>query len=152
MLLFLVFTSCKQDNVAPLEPLDLTLYELPITIQAPLEAEVKSTTLGYIKDVSIEKGKDFNVQIFASDVRTNNVQNIKQELQQEVERQIYYDTVVEDYEDGFIYRTVVDSSESYGFRHVIVRGDYEIIFQQGLAGTFNLDAVQRMYQAIQQED
>ena len=142
--------SCNTESKTALQDLDLTLYELPITIKAPVEPVIKNTKIGYIKDLSITKGDDYNIQIFASDVRTNNVQNIKEELVQEVEAQIYYKDMIEDFEDGFIYKTSVDSIDSYGFRHIVIRGDNEIIFQQGLAGTYSLDAVKNMHDAVQQ--
>ncbi len=151
VLLFLLglFPACQQDPAAQLKPLNLLEYGLPVTILAPDSAEVKQNDLGFIKDVTVRKGEDFSLQIFASESTTNDLSRIKADQLSEVKANPYFAEIVREEEDGFIYKLMVDSLPNYGFRHFRIQGDLELIFQTGLLGTFSLEEVELMYQAVQ---
>ena len=60
--------------------------------------------------------------------------------------------IIEEEEVGFIYETVFDSTATnYGFKYLKIQGDKEYIFQTGLVGTFGLDDVKMMYEAVKNE-
>ena len=75
---FLLCLSCGQDT-AELKPLNLIKYGLPVTIQAPDSAKVKTSDMGIIKDVVISDGEQYAVQIFASKAMTVDVAKLKTE-------------------------------------------------------------------------
>lgn len=150
---FLFVIACQTENdKQPLVPLDLMKYGVPISIQAPDSAEVKTMDMGFMKDVTIKKGDDFYIQIYASQASTTDVVKILAQQLQEVKDNRYFSKVVREEDAGFIYETVVDSTDiNYGFRHIKVQGDNEFIFQTGLIGTFELEDVERMYEAVKSE-
>lgn len=140
--------SSEQDWVEK----DLLQYGIPITIMAPDSAEVNSSDLGgLIQDVTIKKGDDYYIQIYASDAETTDIAKVKSAQLSEVKSNRYFSKIVQEETEGFIYETVIDSSAiNYGFRYVRVQGDKEFIFQTGLVGNFSLEQVERMYEAVKQ--
>ena len=140
--------ACQQ-KPTNLTELNLINYGLPISIKAPADSEVKTMQFGLTKDVSIRKDEHFYIQIFASDIRTNKLQKVKEDLLSDVKSEPFFDSIIETREDGFIYKTVIDSSlSSYGFKAIKLIGNNEIIFGQGLIGSFSLDDVKKMYDAV----
>lgn len=146
----LILIGCKTDSTANFEDLNLIEYGLPVTIQAPTDADIKTMEFGPIKDVSIKKNDvNYFVQIFSSDIRSSDFEKIKMEVKEEVESEPFFNEMIEERTDGFIYHTKMDSTlDSYGFRVLKIQGDYEIRFQQGLLGTFSLDDAKTMYTSV----
>lgn len=131
---------------------DLLQYGIPIVIMAPDSAEVNSSDLGgLIQDVTIKKGEDYYVQIYASGAETTDIAKVKSGQLSEVKSNRYFSKIVKEDADGFIYETVIDSTlTNYGFRYVRVQGDKEFVFQTGLVGNFSLEQVEKMYEAVRQ--
>lgn len=151
LLIIGVFAACNQEPKAeawkPLNLLEQT--GLPITIQAPDSAEVKMSDLGILKDVTVKKGDDYYIQIYAGSAETNDIARIKADKLTDVKSNRYFSKIVKEEDAGFIYETQIDSSNiNYGFRYAQVKGDMEYIFQTGLIGTFDLNEVERMYEAV----
>lgn len=140
--------STEQDWVEK----DLLQYGIPVTIMAPDSAEVNSSDLGgLIQDVTIKKGEDYYIQIYASGAETTDIAKIKSGQLSEVKSNRYFSKIVKEDTDGFIYETMIDSSAiNYGFRYVRVQGDKEFVFQTGLVGNFSLQEVEKMYEAVRQ--
>lgn len=148
-LCLLVCLSCGQDK-SDLKPLNLLKYGLPVTIQAPDSAKVKTSDMGIIKDVVVTDGEQYSVQIFSSTAITIDVKQLKKEQLADVKRNPYFSKLIREEDAGFIYENNVDSTLiNYGFRHIKVMGDKEIVFQTGLIGSFSLEDVERMYAAVQ---
>lgn len=147
---FPLFFGCQSESQDSLKPLNLLEYGLPITIMAPDSAEVKSSDLGgLLKDVTIKKGDDFSIQIYASAAETTDIAKVKANQIAEVKSNRYFSKIVEEKDNGFIYETAIDSSNiNYGFRYIRVQGDQEYIFQTALIGTFDEEAVRNMYKAV----
>ncbi|RLD18025.1 MAG: hypothetical protein DRI69_11070, partial [Bacteroidetes bacterium] len=62
----------------------------------------------------------------------------------------YYQKIMSDDDQGFIYQTAIDSTYiNYGFRYFRLQGDKEYVFQTSLGGKYTLEAVQQMYKAVQ---
>lgn len=138
----------KQDWVEK----DLLQYGIPMTIMAPDSAEVNSSDLGgLIQDVTVKKGEDYYIQIYASDAETTDIARVKSAQLSEVKSNRYFSKIVQEESEGFIYETAIDSSTiNYGFRYLRVQGDKEYIFQTGLVGNFSLEQVEKMYEAVKQ--
>lgn len=150
LLTITVLFACESEKEVPLVKLDLLEYGVPVSIMAPDSATVEKSDFGPImKDVTIKKGKDFFVQIYASQATTTDVGKLKAQELAEVKGKKYFSKIILDEPDGFIYETKVDSSYiDYGFRHVRVQGTTEYIFQTGLIGPFSLESVKTMYAAV----
>lgn len=130
--------------------LDLLSHGMPIIIQAPSDPVIKSMNLAVQKDLTVKKGPDFSLQIYESDALVRDPAAIKARLLYEVQGNKYYQKIVSDDEQGFIYQTAIDSSYiNFGFRHFRLQGDKEYVFQTSLGGKFTLEAVQDMYNAVQ---
>lgn len=144
-----IITACSDREESKLEELDLMSYGVPIVIEAPPDAEVKTMDLTFQQDITVKAGNDFYVQIFASDATTTDPKVVKEELLKEVRQHPYFSELIMDEETGFIYKTAIDTTHTnYGFRYVRIQGDKEYTFQTGLIGRFNLEQVERMYDAV----
>lgn len=143
----MLFLSCQSNTSA--EALDLMKYGMAIKINAPADSEIKSEDLGFMKDVTVKAGEKYSIQITSSDALQTEPKKIAEKLLQEVKRDIYFDSVIEEGDDGFVYKKNIDGQEDYDFRHVRISGNTEYIFQTALIGTFGLDDVKTMYESVQ---
>jgi len=145
----LIAAACQTETEPALKPLDLLQYDIPITIMAPDSAIVKTMDLGVMKDVSVKKGDDYYIQIYASEASTNDLARVKADQLAEVKKNPYFSKIIEEEETGFIYEMVYDSLNTYyGFRHIRLQGDKEFIFQTGLVGMFSLEDAKQMFEAV----
>lgn len=146
----LILASCSQQEHADLVEMDLLPHGMPIVIKAPEDAAIEKMDLVVQQDLTVRKGDDFYIQIFESDAINRDRSAIKQQLLSDVQSNPYFDEIVESNDNGFIYKNTIDSSYvNYGFRYVRLQGDKEYVFQQGMRGKFSLEAVERMYAAVQ---
>lgn len=149
-LLFL-FSACEKSPKNNYKPLSLLPHGLPITIQAPENPEIKLTDMSVMKDLTVKKGTDYNIQIYSSAANTTNFQQVKNEHLAEVKNNPYFKQVVTDNPNGFIYEKQIDSTMTYGFKYVHIQGDQEFIFQNGILGIYSLEEANSMYEAVQQK-
>ena len=150
LLVLLTLMACSSEPASDLKSRSLLEFGIPITIMAPDSAQIETMDLVVQKDITIKKGDDYYVQIFASDASTTDVSKMKAAQLNEVRDNPFFSKIVKEDTDGFIYETAIDSTKTnYGFRHFRIKGDKEYIFQTGLIGTFSLDDVERMYEAVQ---
>ncbi len=149
----LTIWACKSDPVEQWSDLDLLPYGVPISVKAPDTPDVNMSKLGVMKDITIKKGKEYNVQIFASPVSSGSLEELKASQLEEVKSNRFFSQIVLDEPQGFIYETVIDSSNiNFGFRYVYYQADLEYVFQQSLIGTFTKEQIEKMYAAIKQEN
>ena len=146
-LVVLALLSCgdKKENK---EALDLMKYGLPIQIQAPAEAVVKSDDMGFYKDVTVKKGEDYFVQILGTSATTTDLASLKGDQLNEVKKNPYFNKIIFDEANGFIFEKKIDSLFNYDFRYVKIQGSNEYIFQTGLFGKFSEEAVREMYESV----
>ncbi len=143
--------NCQSDQQNKWKSMDLLEHGIPLSVQAPDSTEVEKMNLGGIlQDVTLRKGNDYFIQIYASDASTNDVAKLKADQLSEVKSNRYFSKIVEEDESGFIYETQIDSLINFGFRYIHLQADREYIFQTGLTGTYTLEEVERMYEAVQQ--
>ena len=150
LFLLLLICSCGPDGRGGYSDLDLTAYNIPVTIQAPDSAEVEAQSLsGLIDDVIVASPEDrFAVQILASDARTNDMARLKAQQLELVRDNRYFDRIVEEEPQGFIFENKIDTTSAYGFRYIVYRGDREIVFQNSFDGVFTLPEVRNMYASV----
>ncbi|MCB0548914.1 MAG: hypothetical protein KDD19_15145 [Phaeodactylibacter sp.] len=152
-LIALFFAACQSEPGGGLKETDLLSFGVPVTIMAPDSAVIKADDLGggLIRDITIRGADNYNVQVFATQAETSDIARLKAEQLADVKSIRYFEQIISEEEDGFIYKMAIDSSNtSYGFRYIVLQGDLEITFQTGLLGTFSQEEVERMYQAVQQ--
>ena len=148
--LFLVQGCGDGGSKIELSELDLLGQGLPIVIQAPADPLIESNTLGIYRVVSVRRNPDFNVDIYESDVTSRNTAAIKARLLRDVQEHPFFQKIITDDEQGFIYQTAVDSNYiNHGFRYFKLQGDKEYVFQTGITGQYTLEQVEVMYSAVQ---
>ncbi len=133
--------------------LDLLEHGIPFSILSPDSSKVETIDFANImKDVSIKKGDDYFVQIFASDANNTNLSEVKAEQLKEVKEEKHFSKIIEESDAGFIYESKKDSSTVYyGFRYVRLQGTKEYILQNGFRGFFSEDQARAMFKAVAPE-
>ena len=151
-LLFAAFLiGCQNDASKSMNQLDLLGYGIPMTILAPDSAEVKTMDMGFMKDVTVKKGKEYSIQILASEANTTSVEQVKALQLSEVQKNPFFSQIITDLPNGFIYENRIDSTHiNYGFRYVHIQGGQEYVFQTGMIGDFSQESVEEMYEAVKQ--
>ncbi|MEZ4985369.1 MAG: hypothetical protein R2795_10090 [Saprospiraceae bacterium] len=147
----LLATGCgSEGHPKGWKPLDLLPYGVATTILAPPDAQVKHGNLSsvLVKDVSIHGGPGYNVQLFYSPATTNDIARLKNDHLQNVKANRYFKKIVKEEVAGFIYQSIIDSTETYGFRFVKLQGDTELNFQSGLGNLFTQEEAELMYEAV----
>ena len=151
--LFTGLFACQNTSKTNLKSLDLLQHGIPITSMAPDSAKVVAGSLSFSQDITIKSPADnYDVQIFAYDATTTDISVVKASHLAEAKSNAYFSEIIEEEEAGFIYSTVFDSTATnYGFKYLKIQGDKEYIFQTGLVGTFGLEDVKMMYDAVKNE-
>lgn len=139
--------SCGNDQ-SKNKPLDLMKYGLPIQISAPENAIVKANDMGFYKDVTVKKGDNYFVQILSTSITSTDITSLKNDQLREVKKNQFFNKIVLDESNGFIFEKKIDSLFNYDFRYIKVQGENEYIFQTGLSGTFSEETVRSMYESV----
>jgi len=150
-LLMLLFAcqSGPQDNY---QELDLLEYGIPVTIMAPDSAEVKSSDMGgVLKDVTVKGKGGYDLQVMASSTNSSDVAKAKAEELASVKSNRYFSKIVEEKEDGFLYEVVIDSAQHYGFRHIVLQGDQQVVFSQGMTSTLSEEEARKIYESVKKD-
>ena len=149
--LALILGACAGENAqAKWKPKSLLQYGVPVTILAPDSVTVETMDFKVQRDITVDGGEDYALQIFASEASTSVLSELKANQLEEIKANPYFSEIVSEEEGGFIYKTVVDSTLiNYGFKHFRIEGDREYVFQTSMIGTFSQEAVEKMYEAVQ---
>lgn len=153
LLLSLALFSCGGDaDTDKWKPLDLMKYNVPVVIAAPDSARVSATNLsGIMQDVTIKSPADhYSIQVLASRASSSDMARLKAEQLELVRDNRYFDSVVREEDQGFVFHNMIDSTSIYGFRYIIYQGDQEFVFQNAFDGTFTLEQIEEMYEAVRQ--
>lgn len=146
----LLLICCSKGNNGEWRSHNLLKYDLPISVMAPDSVIITADNLMFTKDVTIKGAFDesYSVQIFSSEASTLDPKAIKNQQLLDVKTNPYFKEVIQDEDQGFIYRTEIDSLNiNYGFKWIKVQGDNEFIFQNGIGRFFTLEEVEKMYEA-----
>ncbi len=146
----LLCPSCSTDGGVDYHDLDLTSYNIPVTIQAPDSARVVSGSLtSLMDDITVKSPADrYAVQILASAASTNDMSRMKAEQLDLVREGRYFQRIVAEEPAGFVFENRIDTTSLFGFRYIVYRGDREIVFQNSFDGVYNLEEIQRMYESV----
>lgn len=153
LLLVIAGFACQQDATSNWVAHDLLEYGIPVSIEGPDSIKVNVTdALGVIQDITVDSPDDnYHLQIYASQASTDDIALIKADLISDVRSNPFFTKVVEEDEKGFVFETMIDSTNYYGFRHVYIQGDQEFIFQTGLGHSFQEAEARRLREAVRQE-
>ena len=147
-LLFLFLPACNRDP-ASLRPLDLNPYGIPMVIRAPDSTVVLEKNYSFMRDITIRKAPDFDIQVFELVSTTADAAGEKFHQLESVKQDPFFKEIIKEDDYGFIFSKHLDSlTVDYDFRLIKLFGEKELIFQTGLSGSFTLDEVKRMYKAI----
>lgn len=147
----LFFTACQKDTGESWKSFDLLPYNVPVTVLAPDSVKVNSQDLGgVIQDVTL-KAPGYSIQIYGTELETNDLARLKAEQLSEVKNNPYFSRIVQEETDGFIYENLIDTTLNYSFRYILPRGDKLFTFQTGIIETYNLQEAKRLYQAVRQD-
>jgi len=129
--------------------IDLTSHGLPFSILAPDSAVIMRKDYGIINDITVRKGDGFNIQIFESEVTIPDVEKAKLMQLASIWQDKYFLELVREDTDGFIFKKQPDSiSVDFDFRRIKIVGNKEYVFQAGVVGSFTLEEVTQMYNAV----
>lgn len=146
----LIFTACTSDPVDSFKELNLLSYGVPITIMAPDSPDVKKEDWITQQGITVTKGEDFDLQIWAGQASSLDVATLKAEKLAEVKTNKLFSQVIKEEPNGFIFENKIDSAILfYGFYHLRIQGDNQYIFQNGLRGNFTKEQAETMYKAVQ---
>lgn len=149
-LVLLFFAACQKDANQSWQPFDLMPYNVPVSILAPDSVNVNAQNLGgVIQDVTV-KAPGYSIQIYGTELETNDLARLKSEQLNEVKNNPYFSRIVQEETDGFIYETLIDTTLNYSFRYILPRGDRLFTFQTGIVETYNLQKAKQLYQAVRQ--
>ena len=146
----MILAACSPDY-GELRPLDLHPYNIPMVILAPDSAEILEKDYKFMRDITIRKGPDFDLQFFELESSTGDAAGEKLHQITSVKEDPFFVALIKEEDYGFIYSKRLDSTRiDYDFRYIRLFGEKEIIVQTGLAGSYNLEQVKRMYRAVKQ--
>ena len=148
----LLIFACESDPTSNWKPLNLLEHGVSMTILAPDSAEVKTSDMIVQKDITVKKGDDYAIQIYASDATTTDVSKVLAEQKAIVKELSFFSKIVKEEPNSFIYEMVLDSAKTnYDFRYVRIKGDKEFIFQTGYLGDFSLENVEQLLESVMYE-
>ena len=113
--LFAVTYSCKSSGV-DLEDLDLMKYGLPVKIKAPAEAEVESSDLGFVRDVTVKGDGNFSIQIIGGTATTTDPSQVKMRQLESVKSGPFFSEVISEDDNGFIFKKQISETGRHGIR------------------------------------
>lgn len=143
------FTACKSDKSSSYPTKDLLKHGFAINVKAPEDAEIKSDDFGIMQSLSIQKGNEYNIEIFKSETTTTNSKEALQGQIALVKTDPYFSKIIEEYENGIIFEKKIDDNINYDFRYVKLVGDKEYVYQTGMVGTYTEESVRAMYNSVQ---
>lgn len=146
LILFCSLIACQTGQTdLQLQEKDLLEYGIPITIEVPDSAEIKSMDWGIQKDISISGVTGYSLQIFSSKASTHNLSVAIRDLKQTVEDGVYFSQFTLEEDDGFIFEMMIDTVVNYDFRHLKIQGDNEYLFQAGMSDSFTREQIEMLY-------
>lgn len=145
-----ILFSCGSEGADSWNDLDLTSYNVPVTIKAPDSATVVAGKLsGMIDDIIVKSAEDrYAIQILSSAAATNDMARLKADELEIVRDNRYFERIVTEEPQGFIFENKIDTTSAYGFRYIVYRGDRAIVFQNTFDGVYTLPETEAMYNSV----
>jgi hypothetical protein len=140
--------SCRKESMH-MQRVDLQSHGIPLTILVPDSAVIQEKDYNFMRDITIKKGDQFFIQIFEFAAPKQDAAGEKLRQLTAVQEDPFFREVIKEEDQGFIFSKLADSTTvDYDFRYVRILGDKELIFQTGLVGSFSLEDVKLMYNAV----
>ncbi len=148
--IFLLVLSCKNNESSTVrkEGLSLLKYGIAFEIHAPEDAQTRSISKGVQNNVSINNGKDYDVQVLMTDAISRDVEKLKGQKKLDLLSNPYFNKVVEEIDHGFIYEKQYEDEKGYDFYLVKIQGNHELSFQCGSSGIYTEKQVKDMVKSI----
>lgn len=153
-LLVILIIGCKGEgssasSASSMPQLDLLSHGVPLSIHAPEGAEVVFDDLGVMQDVTVKGDGNYSLQITGGIATTYDVPTVKTQLKEQVQSAGFFDEIIEEEENGFIYRKKISEDRiNHDFRYVKIQGNQEYIFQTGLMGQYSLEDAKKIYNSV----
>lgn len=144
--------SCQREGNNWVEK-DLMSEGLPIKIKAPEDLEVKKANFGGSQEYDLKSNSDYyQLSVMVNDATTSDESMISRQLMKLISEGKYFDEIVMENPDGFIYRLSPDSTRQvYGFRRVHIQGGKMYIFQSPIISRLNQAQAKAIYEAVAQK-
>lgn len=128
---------------------DLLTEGVPLKILAPQDVTVKVRIENHYKKISLLAGKDYFIEIIATESGSNDLKQLKSELLKEIKQQQDFSKIIDDAEFGFLFEKKEPAGQfSYDFRYLKSDAYQQFIFQTGMYSDFSLAQTKKMYQSI----
>lgn len=149
----LLVCACAPDPTSDWKELDLMPHDVPLKVLAPDSAKVtKASFSGLIQDVTVvSEADDYQLQIVGSQAITNDMARLKAAQIEYVRDNRYFERIVREDPDGFLFENRIDSTGYFGFRYIVYRGDREYVLQNTLSSTLTEEQAEAIYQAVRQQ-
>ena len=144
----MIIVSCGSSTVK-YPSIDLLKHGFSISVKAPADAKIDSDDFGVMKELTIQSGDEYNIQILKSNSNTTVVADALNGQMKMVKTDMYFTKVIEEHDNGFIFEKDIDGNINYDFRYIKLIGDQEYIYQTGMMGTYTEEAVRTMYESVQ---
>jgi len=150
ILITLIVSACKENTVSNTQKGNLSLlkYGIAFEIMAPDDAQTRSISQGVQNNVSINNGKDYDVQVLMTDAISRDIEKLKAQKKLDLLSNPYFKKVVEEIDHGFIYEKQYEDEKGYDFYLVKIQGNHELSFQCGSSGIYTEKQVQNMVKSV----
>lgn len=144
-----MLSACQGNKGPVLKPLDLLSYGFPITVMAPDSAKVQQSSIGIIEELTVEGEGNYGLLVQSSMVTITDEKAIKANELEMVKDGRYFSKVIQDNEKGFLYETVIDSTNfNYEFFYVKIQGEKEFIFRTPYDHSHTEEEVAMVYNSL----
>lgn len=143
--------ACGPDSeTADWQEHDLSTYGLPLRVLAPDSVEIRATEMStVVRDIILTDGAGYELQIFTSPALTDQAVEVRNNQQQLIAENPYFQRFLEVEDNRFLYELNIDGKVSFGFRQIYLIDQLEVIVQNGLGSLLNLDEAKQMIQNVQ---
>ena len=142
-----IFVSCGDKTVTQ----DLELLGLPVVVTTAdsVKVENKSSSIQPHRFV-LSQDSSYAVQTYAFEKITSDKAEVLKRVKEEIEALPNFVKIELEDVDGFIYQSEAWGKPLYHFKKVILTETHEIIMFEKMGEKFSKEAIEKMYNSIQQ--
>lgn len=122
--------------------------KLPFEVDAPWGASYETREYNEVTSYIIRKDDEYAVEVIASPASSNDIAAIKNEQLNTVTESPYFNRLILNEPNGFIFEMIVDSSKHYDFRLVKLKDNTQYVFQTELTQVFSEWEARSMYESV----
>ena len=144
---FFFCMSCGKEKHQDWIETDLLEFGVPVKILTPKDVDIKTSQIK--GSIVLSKGKDYGLDVYSSDATVISETEIKGELMAIVKDMRFFDSIIQEENNGFVYKLTIDSiNTSYGFRKVMIQGSNQIIFQNAIMSSLDEEQAKLIYESL----